>query len=156
MQVEADQSQLGARVIFVGLEDIHPPSKVAKYFEDLVGASETREAKILQAEAYAVSNSAAASAASSNVVWTAEADEHRDVTNAAARAMLFTNQELAYAAAPGANGIYEQRARLEALVGGSRKARKYVIVTTNTPDILIYNLEDKVREDLLDRLSAPK
>jgi regulator of protease activity HflC (stomatin/prohibitin superfamily) len=156
MQAEADNLQLGARVIFVGLEDIHPPSKVAKYFEDLVGASESREAKILQAEAYSISNNAWASAESSNRVWTADADEHRDVTNAAARAMLFTNQELAYAAAPGNNGIYEQRARLEALVTGSRQARKYVMVTTNTSDILIYNLEDKIRPDLVDQLSAPK
>ena len=69
--------------------------------------------------------------------------------------MLFTNQALAYAAAPGANGVYEQRARLETLVNGSRQARKYIIATTNTPDILIYNLEDKVRPDLLDQLSAP-
>jgi hypothetical protein len=41
------------------------------------------------------------------------------------------------------------------LVNGSRQARKYIIVTTNTPDILIYNLEDKVRPDLLDQLPAP-
>jgi regulator of protease activity HflC (stomatin/prohibitin superfamily) len=156
MQAEADRMRLGARVIFVGLEDIHPPSKVAKFFEDVVGAAETREAKILQAQAYAISTNAAASAESSNRVWRAEADEHGAITNAAARAMLFTNQALAYAAAPGANGVYEQRARLEALVDGSRQARKYVIVTTNTPDILIYNLEDKLFPDLLDQLAAPK
>jgi regulator of protease activity HflC (stomatin/prohibitin superfamily) len=155
MQTEADKLQLGARVIFVGLEDIHPPSKVAKYFENVVGAAETREAKILQAQAYSISTNAWAGAESSNRVWRAEADEHRAITNAAARAMLFTNQALAYAAAPGVNGVYEQRARLEALVDGSRQARKYIIVTTNTPDILIYNLEDKVRPDLLDQLQAP-
>jgi regulator of protease activity HflC (stomatin/prohibitin superfamily) len=155
MQSEADKLQLGARIIFVGLEDIHPPSKVAKYFENVVGAAETREARILQAQAYAISTNAWAGAESSNRVWRAEADEHRAITNAAAIAMLFTNQALAYAAAPGVNGVYEQRARLEALTEGSRQARKYIIVTTNTPDILIYNLEDKVRPDLLDQLAAP-
>ncbi len=155
IQAEADKLQLGARITFVGLEDIHPPSKVAKYFENVVGAGETREAKILQAQAYAISTNAWAGAESSNRVWAAEADEHRAITNAAARAMLFTNQALAYAAAPGVNGVYEQRARLEALVEGSRQARKYIIVTTNTPDILIYNLEDKVRPDLLDQLPPP-
>jgi membrane protease subunit HflK len=155
MQAEADRLQLGADVIFVGLEDIHPPSKVAKYFENVVGAAETREAKILQAQAYAISTNAWASAESSNRVWKAEADEHEEITNSAARAMLFTNQALAYAAAPGANGVYEQRARLDTLVSESRQARKYIIVTTNTPDILIYNLEDKVRPDLLDQLGAP-
>jgi regulator of protease activity HflC (stomatin/prohibitin superfamily) len=155
IQSEADKLQLGARVIFVGLEDIHPPSKVARYFENVVGAAETREAKILQAQAYSISTNAWAGAESSNRVWRAEADEHRAITNAAARAMLFTNQALAYAAAPGVNGVYEQRARLEALVDGSRQARKYILVTTNTPDILIYNLEDKVRPDLLEQLPSP-
>jgi len=88
-------------------------------------------------------------------VWAAEADQHRAKTIADARAMLFTNQALAYAAAAGVNGVYEQRAKLEALVDGSRQTRKYIIVTTNTPDIIIYNLEDKVRQDLLDRLPPP-
>ena len=69
---------LGARIVFVGLEDIHPPSKVAKYFEKVVGAAETREAKILQAQAYSISTNAWASAEASNRVWTAEADHHRD------------------------------------------------------------------------------
>ncbi|MGD0814961.1 MAG: protease modulator HflK [Verrucomicrobiota bacterium] len=156
MQKEADRLELGAMVIFVGLEDIHPPSKVAKYFENVVGAAETREARILQAQAYAISTNAWAGAESSNRVWKAEADEHRAITNAIARAMLFTNQALAYAAAPGVNGVYEQRARLEALIEGSQQARKYILATTNTPDILIFNLEDKIRPDLLDQLSAPK
>jgi modulator of FtsH protease HflK len=33
MQTEADRLQLGARITFVGLEDVHPPTKVAKKFE---------------------------------------------------------------------------------------------------------------------------
>ena len=155
IQSQVDARQLGAKIIFVGLEDIHPPTKVAKKFEEVVGAAETREARILQADAYATSSNAWASAEASNRVWKAEAYRHRMITNSSARAILFGQQALAYAAAPGANGVYEQRAKLEALVEGSSRARKYIIVTTNTPDILIYNLEDKVRPDLLDQLSAP-
>jgi regulator of protease activity HflC (stomatin/prohibitin superfamily) len=155
MQSAADSLHMGARITFVGLEDIHPPQKVAEVFEKVVGAAQTKESKILQAQAYALSTNALASAQASNLVWAAEADEHRAVTNSTARAILFTNQELAYAAAPGANGVYEQRGKLDAWVNGSRQARKYVIATTNTPDILIFNLEDKIRQDLLDQLSAP-
>lgn len=155
MQVEADKLQLGARIVFVGLEDIHPPSKVAKFFENVVGAGETREATILKAQAYATSTNLWAGSESSNRVWTAEVDQHRDITSGEARAMLFTNQALAYAAAPGPDGVYEQRARLEALVNNSKQARKYIVVATNTPEILIYNLEDKVRSDLLDNLAPP-
>jgi regulator of protease activity HflC (stomatin/prohibitin superfamily) len=155
IQAQADARQLGARIIFVGLEDIHPPTKVAKKFEEVVGAAETREAKILQAEAYSTSSNAWASAEASNRVWKAEANRHRAITNSAARANLFKDQELAYAAAPGTNGVYEEHARLAVLLDGSRQARKYVIASSNTPVILIYNLEDKVRPDLLDQLSAP-
>ena len=62
---------------------------------------------------------------------------------------------MAYNAAPGRNGVYEQRAYLETLVDGGRQARKYIIATTNVPDILIFNLEDKIRGDLMDRLPSP-
>jgi modulator of FtsH protease HflK len=155
MQGAADDLQLGARITFVGLEDIHPPQKVAAIFEKVVGAAQLKESKILQAHAYAFSTNALASAEASNLVWTAEADKHRVITNATARAILFTNQALAYAAAPGVNGVYEQRASLDTLVNGSRQARKYIIATTNTPNILIFDLEDKVRRDLIDELPAP-
>jgi membrane protease subunit HflK len=156
IQNEVDAMQLGARITFVGLEDIHPPTKVAKIFEEIVGAAQTRESKILQAQAYTVVTNAHAEGVSFQRVASAEADQHRAEVTSTARAMLFTNQALAYAAAPGANGVYEQRAYLEALVNNSSKARKYIIATTNTPDILIFNLEDKVRQDLLiDKLPAP-
>lgn len=155
IQRQVDEMRLGARVTFVGLEDIHPPQKVAKSFEQVVGAAETKEARILQAQAYAISNTVVAEAGASNRVWMAEADKHRSVAISLGRATLFTNQALAYAAAPGQNGVYEQRAWLESLVNDSTNARKYIIATTNTPGVLIYNLEDKVRPDLLDQLKAP-
>jgi regulator of protease activity HflC (stomatin/prohibitin superfamily) len=155
IQTAADGLRLGARITFVGLEDIHPPQKVAEIFEKVVGAGETRESKILEAHAYSFSTNAYASAEASNRVWAAQADQHRAVVTSAARAMLFTNQALAYAAAPGNNGVYETRAKLEAWVNNSRQARKYIIATTNTPDILIFDLEDKVRRDLIDELPAP-
>jgi hypothetical protein len=88
-------------------------------------------------------------------VATANADEHSAVTNSAARAMLFASQQMAYSAAPGRNGVYEQRAYLETLVEGGSQSRKYIIATTNTPDILIFNLEDKLRPDLIDKLPSP-
>jgi regulator of protease activity HflC (stomatin/prohibitin superfamily) len=155
MQSEADKLQLGARVLFVGLEDIHPPTKVAKIFEEVVGATETRESKILQAQAYAINTNAWAQGESFKKLASAKADEHVAITNSASRAMLFTNQQLAYNAAPGDNGVYKQHAYLQTLVDNSIDARKYVIATTNTSNIIIFNLEDKIRKDLIDQLPAP-
>jgi len=155
MQAQADALQLGARVLFVGLEDIHPPTKVAKIFEEVVGATETRESKILEAQAYSISTNAWANGESFKRLAAADADQHSAITNSAARAMLFTNQQLAYAAAPGHNGVYEQHAYLDTLVEKSGDSRKYIIATSNAPNIIIFNLEDKIRKDLIDQLPAP-
>ena len=156
IQQQADAMQLGVRITFVGLEDIHPPTKVAEIFEKVVGASETRESKILQAKAHAIATNAWATGESFKRLAAAQADQHGDIAKSAARAMLFSNQELAYSAAPGFRGVYEQQAYLEALVANSADARKYIIATTNAPNIPIFDLEDKVRPDLLiDKLPAP-
>jgi regulator of protease activity HflC (stomatin/prohibitin superfamily) len=155
MQDAADKMQLGTRILFVGLEDIHPPTKVAKIFEEVVGATETRESKILQAQAYAINTNAWAQGESFKRLASAKADEHVAITNSASRAMLFTNQQLAFNAAPGYNGVYEQNTYLRTLIDNSIDARKYVIATTNASNIIIFNLEDKIRKDLIDQLPAP-
>jgi regulator of protease activity HflC (stomatin/prohibitin superfamily) len=155
IQKEADAKDLGARITFVGLEDIHPPTKVAGVFEQVVGASETRESKILTARAHAISTNAWAAGESFKRVTTAEADQHGAITNSASRALLFANQQLAYSAAPGYKGVYEEQARLEAMIDNSEDARKYILATTNVPNIPIFNLEDKIRADLIERLPAP-
>ncbi len=155
LQNQVDAMNLGVRIAFVGLEDIHPPSKVAEKFEAVVGEAETRESMMLQALAHAISTNNWATGESVKRVTTAQADQHGIMTNAAARALLFANQERAYSAAPGYKGVYEQQAYLEALVGNSAGARKYVIATTNTPNIPIFDLEDKIRADLLSDLPPP-
>jgi regulator of protease activity HflC (stomatin/prohibitin superfamily) len=156
IQKQADNLKLGVRIIFVGLEDIHPPTKVAEIFENVVGASETREAKYLEAKAHEIVTNAWATGESFKRVTTAEAYEHGAITNAAARAILFASQALAYSAGPGFKGVYEQQAYLEALTENSADARKYVMATTNAPNIPIFDLEDKIRPELLiDKLPAP-
>jgi membrane protease subunit HflK len=162
IQKQADLLSLGAHISFVGLEDIHPPTggkqqKVAEKFEQVIGAAETREANILQAQAHAISTNNWATGESFRLVNQAQADQHGKITNALATALLFANQEQAYSAAPGYQGVYEQQAWLAALVDNSAEARKYIIATTNVPNITLYNLEDKVREDLgiIENLSAP-
>ncbi len=155
IQAEADLKHLGARILFVGLEDVHPPSKVADVFEQVVGASEKRESKILQARAHAIATNATASGESFRRVASAQADLHGASTNSAARAILFASQQKAYSASPGPKGIYEQHAYLTVLVENSADARKYIIATTNAPNIPIFNLEDKIREDLIGNLTKP-
>ncbi len=155
IQASVDALQLGVQILYVGLQDIHPPTKVAKDFERVVGAGQTRQASVLDAMALAVSNTAWARGESNRVVDVAQSTKHRSETNAVARADLFDKQMMAYAAAPGTDGIYEERAYLETLVKNSGQARKYLLPNTNTAQILIYDLQDKLRPDLIESLGAP-
>jgi len=155
IQTAADNENLGARIVYVGLQDIHPPVKVAKVFEEVVGAGQTRDAKVLDALAHAASTNAWARGESNRLIDVALAIQHRSVTNAVAKAELFASQMQAYNAAPGEGGVYEQRAYLDTLVNNTTKTRKYFVPNTNSPEILIYDLEDKLRPDLVESLRAP-
>jgi regulator of protease activity HflC (stomatin/prohibitin superfamily) len=148
IQDSANERSLGAKIIFVGLQDIHPPtaSEVAATYEKVVGAEQTKLAKILDAEAAAIHTNALAGAQAATVTNVAKANRIQQVTSAFARAALFTNQIPAFAAAP---AVYPQRLYLKSFAPATRNARKYVLLATNTQDVIWVDLEDKIRDDLL-------
>ncbi len=76
----------------------------------------------------------------------AEASRQQTEVFAWSRAALFTNQIAAYDAAP---SVYRQRAYYQMFPEATANARKYILLVTNTHDVLIFDLEDKIREDLL-------
>jgi regulator of protease activity HflC (stomatin/prohibitin superfamily) len=143
----AIQPNLGVTVNYIGLQDIHPPVSVAAEYQKVVGAAQAKQAKILAAQAEAVRTNALAGASAFKAVAEAEAQRQRAEVNAGARAALFTNQLPAFAAAP---SVYVQRAYLQAFAKATAPARKYVLVTTNTQDVIQFDLQDKIRADLLD------
>jgi regulator of protease activity HflC (stomatin/prohibitin superfamily) len=141
------EPKLGVTVNYIGLQDIHPPVAVAPDFQKVVGASQEKLAKILAAQAAAIRTNALAGARAFTLVAEAEAERQRAEVNVGARAALFTNQLPAYAAAP---SVYVQRAYLQTFAKATAPARKYVITTTNTYDVIQFDLQDKLRADLLD------
>ncbi|MDB6067338.1 MAG: FtsH protease regulator HflK [Pedosphaera sp.] len=154
IQSEVNRHQLGATIVFVGLQDIHPPVKVAPDYEKVVAAIHTKEAAILAAEADAIRTNAMAEAQAFKTVSEAESDRNRRVVDSMARAALFTNQLPAYLASP---SVYMQRAYLQTFSHSVVNARKYILLATNTQDVIILNLEDKIRPDLLEDLTvSPK
>ena len=154
IQAAADQRQLGARIVFVGLQDIHPPVSVAAEYEKVVGARQSSEARVNAARAYATKTNALARALARRTVLNAEAEATRSTSIALARAASFTNQSPAYRAAP---AIYTERAYLQALARNAANVRKYVIATTNTDNVILFNLEEKYQRDLLDvQIPAPQ
>jgi len=151
IQAAADAHRLGVKILFVGLQDIHPPVKVAGDYEKVVGAEQTKLAKILDARADAIRTNALAGALAFTTTNIASATRQRLEVQALARAALFTNQIPAFAAAP---SVYRQRAYFQTFAAATANSRKYILLVTNTDDVVIFDLEDKIREDLLN-LNVP-
>lgn len=150
IQASADDLQLGVQILFVGLQDIHPPVKVADKYEEVVGAQQEREAKILQAEGYRAREIPLAHARAERKLREAEAYRARKVPLAEAQAARFTNQIAAYHASP---QIFGLRSYLQTMSRGATGARKYVLNSTNTDDVIMLNLEDKLYRELLEGIA---
>lgn len=147
IQDAADARSLGAKIIFVGLQDIHPPtaSDVAATYEKVVGAEQTRLAAILSAESSAIQTNAIADSTAFTLTNQADARRVQLVSRKFAQAAAFKNQIPAYNAAP---SVYQKRLYLQSFDDATLNARKYVLLTTNTTDVIIFDLQDKVRADL--------
>jgi regulator of protease activity HflC (stomatin/prohibitin superfamily) len=151
IQSAANAHRLGAKILFVGLQDIHPPVAVAANYEKVVGAVQEMIAKTNTAAADAIRTNTLAGADAFTATNVAEANRIQLATLAWARAALFTNQIPAFEAAP---SVYKQRAYFQMFADATANARKYVLLVTNTDNVLIFDLEDKIREDLLN-LNVP-
>ncbi|HLH56991.1 MAG TPA: SPFH domain-containing protein [Verrucomicrobiae bacterium] len=146
IQAAADSHGLGARVIEVGLQDVHPPVKVAPDYEKVVAATQLAEAKILGARADEIKTNALSVAQATTVVDAAESDAVSKRVGAMAKAGLFTNQIPAFQAAP---SVYVRRAYLNAFARSTASARKYLMLTTNTHDVIVFDLQESIARDLL-------
>lgn len=151
VQAAANARELGARVISVGLQDLHPPVKVAPDYEKVIAATHTNLAKILAARADEIKTNAMAGAQAATTLDKAQAERTSREIGALAQAALFTNQIPAFEAAP---AVYAQRAYLQTFAKATANARKYVLLTTNTHDVLTFDLQEKIREDILN-LNVP-
>ncbi|MEO6034682.1 MAG: protease modulator HflK, partial [Verrucomicrobiota bacterium] len=146
IQARASELNLGVNILFVGLQDIHPPVKVAEDFQKVVGATQEKEARILQAEGYRARILPLAEAEGEKIIGDAKVYQLSRVAAAVARGSQFTNQMTAFAASP---TVYPQRHYLQTFARATAKMRKFVIGSTNA-QVLQLNLEEKVRRDLLD------
>jgi len=119
---------------------------VAKDYEQVIGARQTRLASNLLARAEAVITNDTATALAFSTNSAAESAKVQLETSAFARAALFTNQIPAFAAAP---SVYKQRIYFQAFADSTANTRKYLLLVTNTHNVVIYNLEDSIRADLM-------
>lgn len=153
IQQQADRVDLGVEVLFVGLQDVHPPVAVGKDFNAVVAAGQEKLAIIEGAQTYALTNVILARAEATNRIRRAEAHRTRVVAATQAQAAQFTNQVKAFTQSP---LVYAQRAYLNTLAQGAAGARKIVLTATNAQQVINLNLEDKTRPDLLDVVVEPR
>jgi regulator of protease activity HflC (stomatin/prohibitin superfamily) len=151
IQNDANRHRLGVKILFVGVQDLHPPVKVAGDYENVVAATQQKIALTNAAVAEAIRTNALAGAQAFTDISQAEAQRQQTELAAFARAGLFTNQIAAYEAAP---SVYGQRAYFHMFPAATANARKYILLVTNTYNVLTFDLEDKIREDLLN-LNVP-
>ena len=154
IQAAADQHQLGAQIISVGLGDLHPPVKVAPEYEKVISATQSKQAKVLAARADAIRTNALAGAQAVSLTNKASAERLGREVGALAQAALFKNQVPAFTAAP---SVYTERSYLQTFTRATANARKYVLLTTNTQDVVTFDLQESVARSLLDlKVPAPK
>ena len=149
IQAVADSPEvaLGVNILFVGLQDCHPPRDVATAFQDVIGALQEKETTILTAEAIRAHILPLASAQASNLVIEAHAYRVRTTNSAAGQADQFRQQMLAYRQSP---EVYAERAYLDMFARSAANSRIYLLAVTNTEQVIQFNLEDKIRQDLQD------
>lgn len=147
IQQSADRQQLGVQIVYIGLQDIHPPVKIAADFETAVGEQQRKQVRILEAQAGAYRTNTLAGAEAFRRVAVAEAEFTRRTARLMAQSAQFTNQIQAFNAAP---QVYPQRAYLASLERALVGVRKFVVSATNTQEVIQLNLEEKVRKDILD------
>ncbi len=157
IQKAADAQQLGARVLFVGLQDLHPPVKVAPEYQKVVSAMHKKQASILAAKAEGIRTNALADAQVFTLTNAAQAARLGIELTATARAAAFTNQIPAYNAAP---SVYLQRAYLQGFAQATAKAAKYILLATNTSEVIQFDLQRRIGEEYAEKIAgaiaAPK
>lgn len=145
IQASANERKLGTKIVFVGLQDIHPPTPVASSYEQVISAAEESVASNDYAYAYATTNTILTEAEAYATNQTAQATRLQLETAALAQAALFSNQIPEFVAAP---SVYEQRVYFQTFVDATKNARKYVLLETNTQNQYWLDLEQKIRTDL--------
>jgi regulator of protease activity HflC (stomatin/prohibitin superfamily) len=142
LQQQADAMGLGVEVLFVGLQGIHPPTDVAAAYQAVVAAMEEKEAAILEAEAYAISEIPIAEAEAQRELWQAEAYHTNRVESASAEVDHFRTRLLGARQSP---RVYRTEAHLRSVRAALEGTRKYIVDSTGGKEVLIFDFVEKFR-----------
>lgn len=147
IQARADAMELGVEVVFLGLHGVHPPVRVGSFFNEVVSASEEKHTTVLEAETDAVSVVANAEGEAATIMSDATGYRYDRTQVARAESERFIKQLQAFAASP---ELFPLRSLLRVLEEQGKTLRKYVVAVSGGREVVILNLEEKLRQDLLD------
>ncbi|MDA7915684.1 protease modulator HflK [Verrucomicrobia bacterium] len=153
IQARADEFELGVQILFVGLQDVHPPmgegdeGGVAAAYEGINSALQARETEYSYAMEHRYRVIPQAHAEAKITMENAKAYHFEVMAEAASLAARFTNQMAAYKASP---NVFKERAHLKTVARAMSKTRKYVVAAGNTDDTIVLNLEEKFDNALLE------
>lgn len=147
IQESADDKQLGVEILNVGFQGVHPPMEVVPAFEGVMNAEQESLKKILDARGEAIHVSSAAAIEANRIITEARVAGTKLIQSRQSQTASFTNEYAVFRLAP---TIYPRRAKLNAIYRAIKDVRKFVLITTNTTDVINLNLETKVRDDLTD------
>ncbi len=148
IQKLADEERLGVDVVAVNLLGVHPPvEKVAPAFQEVIGAMEQKEARVLEAKAYAAKILPDAESKARQVVQDAESYRYRTSKVAEAESQRFDKQLRSYQAMP---AMFMLNSRLSLLEKDAANARKFILSSSLRNEIYELNFEQKERLDLID------
>ncbi|MDP6793812.1 MAG: SPFH domain-containing protein [Verrucomicrobiota bacterium] len=156
IDAQAKTHNLGAEVLFVGLQDIHPPvgkneqSKetggVAEKYEEVIVAQMHAETNRLGAKLYSAGKVPQAHATAAEILARARSESTNKVAIAEAEAKRFANQAAAFRSAP---SVYKTRMKLESFKEATVGSRKYILSNPANRDVINLELQDQLRKDLL-------
>ena len=156
IDAKASEHNLGAEIIFVGLQDIHPPvgkneqsrneGGVAENYEKVIAAQLNAETNRLGALRYTAGKVPQARATASENLAKARIESTKKVAIAEAEAKRFANQIDAFQSSP---SVYKTRMKLETFTESTVGSRKYILSDPANRDVINLELQDKLRQDLL-------
>ncbi len=148
IQDAADRMELGIEIVTVNFSDVHPPAdEVAPSFQEVVGALEEKETKILNAKSYEIKTRLSAESQSRRILAEAKTDSEGKIKLAEAEKQRFEKQLAAYRLMP---EMFRLRNFLDFFENDCRNIRKVVVAGDVPNSVYIINLEEKARLDLGD------
>jgi membrane protease subunit HflK len=147
MQDTVNRYQLGIKIVFVGLQGIHPPVATADAFESVIGALEEKEAIIHAAKGSSQRTRSISRAEATSVVFNAQAYTAQRTALAAAEAFRFEQRLTAYSLSP---RVLKKELYLRTLQQALNNTRKFIISAEADNEVLIFDFEKKRHPDLFD------